>query len=101
MGQATFQKTWISLSIQERSLCPGTSSNVILRMMSQHERVLPPQLHHLETAAGSKYHSTSDLSPREQLKWPSEFVPHHKRGLTLLFQLCRDPAIKVRNGEQR
>ena len=27
-------------------------------------------------------------------------IPQTRRGLTLLSQLCRDPAIRVRNGEE-
>ena len=43
MGHATLRKTKISLSIQGKSRCPGTSLNVILRMKSQHEGALTPQ----------------------------------------------------------
>ena len=42
----------------------GTSSSVTLRMKSQHEGALTPQLHRLEKPAGSKYNSTSVLSTR-------------------------------------
>ena len=47
-------------------------------MKSQHEGAQTPQLHHPETAAGSKYNTTSGLSPHEQLERPAEFQPHHK-----------------------
>ena len=57
---------------------PCTSSNVTLRMKSQHEGALTPQLHCPETTAGSKYNSTSGLSPCEQLERQAEFQPHHK-----------------------
>ena len=63
---------------QERSRCPGTSSNVTLKMKLQNEWALTPQLQHLETAPGSKYNSTSGLSPPEQLERPAEFQPHLK-----------------------
>ena len=35
---------------QEKSQCPGTSSNVTLRMKSQHKGALTPQLHRPEAA---------------------------------------------------
>ena len=72
MGRATFRKTPISPSTQDKSRCPGTSSNVTLKMKSQHEVALTPELHHPEKAAGSKYNSTSGLSPREQLERKTE-----------------------------
>ena len=73
VGCVTFRKTLISPSTQDKSRCPVTSSNVTLRMKSQHEGALTPQLHHLEKAAGSKYNSTSGLSPCEQRKRQAEF----------------------------
>ena len=73
MGRATFRKTPISPSTQDKSQCPGTSSNVTLRMKSQHEGPLTPQLHRPEKVAGSKYNSTSGLSPLEQLERQAEF----------------------------
>ena len=72
MGRATFQKM-ISPSTKDMSRCLGTSSNVTLRMKSQHEGALTPQLHHLEKAPGSKSNSTSGLSTREQLERQEEF----------------------------
>ena len=78
MCRATFRKTPISPSTQQRSRCPGASSNVTLRMKSQNEWALTSQLHHPETAKGSKYNLTSGLSPPEQLEGPAEFQPHHK-----------------------
>ena len=79
MYRATFRETPISPSSQEKSRCPGTSLNVTLRMKSQHEGALTLQLHCPETAAGSKYNSTSGLSPRKQLERPVEFKAHYKR----------------------
>ena len=73
MVRSTFRKTAISPSTQGKSRCLGTSSNVTLRMKSQQEEALTPQLHHLENTAGSKYNWTSGLSPREQLKRQEEF----------------------------
>ena len=73
MGHATFRNTFISLSTQDKSQCLGTSSNVTLRMKSQHEGALTPLLHHLEKAASYKYNLTSGLSPREQLERKAEF----------------------------
>ena len=46
---------------------------VTLRMKSQHEGALTPQLHRLKKAADSKYYSTSGLSPHEQLVRQAEF----------------------------
>ena len=54
MGRATFRKTPISPSTQDNSRFPGTSSNVTLRMKSQHEGELTPQLLRPEKATGSK-----------------------------------------------
>ena len=68
MGHATFLKTPISPSTQDKSRCPGTYSNVTLRMKSQHEGALTPKLHRPKKAAGSKYNSTSGLSPRDELQ---------------------------------
>ena len=73
MGHATFQKTPISQSNQVKSRCPGTYSNVTLRMKSKHEGALPPWLHPLEKAAGSKYNLTSGLTTHEQLERQAEF----------------------------
>ena len=73
MGRATFQKTPIPPSTQDKYRCPGTIENVNLRMKSQQEGALTPQLHHPEKATGSKYNSTSGLSPHEQLKRQAEF----------------------------
>ena len=100
MCHATCQKTLISPSTQERFQCPDTSLNVTLRMKSQYKGALTPQLHRPETATGSKYNLTSGLSPREQLRgqWSSNLIT--RGGLTLLFQLCRSPAIEVINGEE-
>ena len=53
MVRSTFRKTAISPSTQGKSRCLGTSSNVTLRMKSQHEGALTPRLHPLEKAAGS------------------------------------------------
>ena len=78
MGRATFQNTPTSPSTQDKPQCLGISSNVTLRMKSEHERTMTSQLHHPETAAGSKYNSTSGPSPHEQLERPAEFQPHHK-----------------------
>ena len=41
-GRYTYQKIPISLSTQDKSRCPGNSSNVTLRMKSQHEGALTP-----------------------------------------------------------
>ena len=68
MVHATFQKTPISLSTQGKSRFLDTSLNVTSRMKSLHEGALTPRLHLLEKASGSKYNSTSGLSPREQLE---------------------------------
>ena len=73
MGHATFRKTAISPSTQGKSRCPGTSSNVTTRMKSQHEGAVTPRLHPPEKAAGSKYKSTSGLTPDEQLERQAEF----------------------------
>ena len=73
MGHATFRKTPISPSTQDKSRCLGTYSNVTLRMKSQNEGALIPQLHHPEKSAGSKYNSTSGLSPQDQLQRQAEF----------------------------
>ena len=42
-------------------------------MKSQHEGALTPRLHPPEKATGSKYNSTSGLTPHEQLKMQAEF----------------------------
>ena len=73
MGRATFLKIPISPSTQGRSQCSGTSLNVTLRMKSQHEGALIAWLHPPEKATGSKYNSTSGLTPHEQLKMQAEF----------------------------
>ena len=73
MVHATFQKTPISLSTQGKSRFLDTSLNVTSRMKSLHEGALTPLLHLLEKASGSKYNSTSGLSPREQLERQVEF----------------------------
>ena len=73
MGRATFRKTPISPSTQDKSRCPGTSLNVTLRMKSPDEGALTPQLHRLQKATGSKNNLTSGLSPREQLERQVEF----------------------------
>ena len=73
MGRATFRKTPNSPSTQHKFRCLGTSSNVTLRMKSQHEGALTPQLHPPEKVAGSKYNSTSGLTPDEQLERQAEF----------------------------
>ena len=51
----------------------GASLNVTLRMKSQHEGALTPQLNRQEKAAGSKYNSTSGLTLHEQLERQVEF----------------------------
>ena len=56
-----------------RTQSPQISSNVTLWMKSRHEGALTPQLHRLEKPAGSKYNSTSVLSPHEQLERKAEF----------------------------
>ena len=56
-----------------RTRCPDTSLNVTLWMRSQHQGALTPQLHHLEKPTGSKYNSTSGLSPHQQLERQAEF----------------------------
>jgi len=73
VGRATFGKTPISPSTQGKSQCLGTSSNVTLRMKSEHERALTPQLHRMEKSAGSKYNSTSGMTPHEQFERQAEF----------------------------
>ena len=97
MCRATFQKTPISPSTQERTQCPGTSSNVTVRMKSQQEVALTPQLHRLERASGSKYNLTSGLSPREQLESPAEFQPHHKTRPDSPVPTLQSPGIEVKN----
>ena len=73
MGRGTLRKTTISLSTQDKSRCPGTSSNVTLRMKLQQEGALTPQIYRPEKAVGSKYNSTSGQSPREQCERQLEF----------------------------
>ena len=64
-------------------------------------RATDTPLHHPEKLEGSKYSLTSGLSPREQRERQSGFpFLNTRRGLILLFQLCRDPVIEVRNGEK-
>ena len=63
MGRATFRKTPISQSTQDKSQCLGTSTNVTLWMKSQHEGALTPLLHRPEKATGSKFQIQLD-------KWP-------------------------------
>ena len=71
---ATFRKTPISPSTQGKFRCPGTFLSVTLRMKSQHKRELTPQLHRPGKAAGSKYNSTSGLTPKEQLQRQADFL---------------------------
>ena len=73
MGHDTFLKTPISPSTQDKSQCSGSYLNVTLRKKSQHEGALTPWLHRLEKVTGSKYNSTSGLSPHEQLERQAEF----------------------------
>ena len=73
MGLAIFQKTSISPSTQDKSRCPGISSNITLRMKSQHQGALTAQLHGPEKAEGSKYNLTNGLSKHEQLEKQTEF----------------------------
>ena len=73
MGRATFQKTLIFPSTQVKSRSLGTSSKVTLRMKSQQEGELTSQSLHPEKAAGSKYNSTSGLTPHEKLETKAEF----------------------------
>ena len=58
---------------------PGNFSNVTLRMKSQHEGALTPQMHNLEKAMDSKYNSTSALSPHEQFERQAESIPQQKK----------------------
>ena len=73
MGHATFLKTPISPSTQDKSRCPGTYLNVTPRMKSKHEGALTPWVHPLENAAVSKYNLTSGLTTHEQLERQAEF----------------------------
>ena len=73
MGRATLQKKPCSPSTQDKSRYPGTSSNVTLRMKSELEGALTPQVHPLEKKAGSKSNLIRGLSPHEQLKRQVEF----------------------------
>ena len=73
MERATFGKTPISRSTQEKFRCPGTSSNLTPRMKSQHEVALTLQLPPPEKAAGSKYNSTSGLTCSELFERNAEF----------------------------
>ena len=73
MGHDTFLKTPISPSTQDKSQCSGSYLNVTLRKKSQHEGALTPWLHRPEKPTGSKYNSTSGMSPREQLGSQGEF----------------------------
>ena len=63
---------WISPSIQGNSRWLDTSANVTPRMKSTRRGTDTP-VHHPEKSAGSKYSSTSCLSPCEQLKRQAEF----------------------------
>ena len=73
MGCATFQKTPISPSTQDKSQCPGTASNVTPRMKSKHKGALTHRLRPVEKVAGSKHNSTSGLTSHEQLERQAEF----------------------------
>ena len=78
MDPATCRKTPISPSTQDNSPCLGTSSNVTLRMKSQQEGALTPQFHYPEKAAGSKYNSSSGLSPVNNSSGKRSSIPQQK-----------------------
>ena len=62
-------------------------------MKSQHEGGLTPQLHPRERAAGSKYNSTSGLTPHEQLKRQAEFRVSTHDEAAPLFQIRETPRL--------
>ena len=83
-----------------RSRCPVTSLKVTLWMKAQNEGALTPLC---IVPQNRRFHIQLDRWP--VIPWTTREasgVPllHTRRGLTLLSQLCRDPAIRVRNGEE-
>ena len=57
-------------------------------------------VHRPAKPAGSTHNSTRGLRPPEQLERQAELPSSVRRGLTLLSQLCSDPAGGVRNGRK-
>ena len=101
MGRATFQKTPIPPSTQDKYRCPGTIENVNLRMKSQQEGALTPRLHPPEKATGSKCNSTRGLTPHSQLERQAEFHVSTKDKACLPVQTSqKNPEIDIRNEEE-
>ena len=78
MGRATFRKTPISLSTKDKSRCTSTTSNVTLRMKSQHEGALTPQLHHPEKATGSNRTRQVGCHPVNNSRGKQSSIPQRK-----------------------
>ena len=96
----TFRRSPMSWSALDKNLMPGHlfECNPVYKVATQRGTDTP--VHRLENPESSVYCSTSVLSPLEQLerKWSS--IPDTRGGLPLLSQLCREPAIRVTNGEE-
>ena len=57
-------------------------------------------VHRPQRPAGSTHSTMRGLRPPSNSRGHRGSLPQTRRGLTLLSQLCRDPAVGVRNGEE-
>ena len=78
MGRATVRKTTISLFAQDKSRCPGTSSNVTLRMKSQHEGALTPQCIVRKNAQVPNTTRQVACQPMNNSRGKRSSIPQHK-----------------------
>ena len=111
VGCATFQKTLISPSALEKNprSRPFFECNPVNEVTTRRGNDTP--MHHLQETAGSKYSSTSGLSPREQLQRQAEFhsstkaeaclsCPNSGRTLTSESEMERNPEVPASTGDE-
>ena len=98
MGGATCRTTPIPLSALEKNPMPGPLFGRHPVGEGTTPRGTNTPVHRPAKPAGSTHNSTRGLRPPEQLERQAELPSSVRRGLTLLSQLCSDPAVGVRNG---
>ena len=100
VGGATCRMTPISRSALEMNPMPGQLFEGNPVGEGTKRRGTDTPMHLLETPAGSTHSLSRALRPLNDSRGKQSSVTQTRRGLTLLSQLCRDPAVGVRNGEE-
>ena len=100
VGGATCRTTPFPWSALEKDPRPGPLFEVNPVGEGTTRRGTATPVHRPQRPAGSTHSSTRGLRHPELLEMQAGSLPQTRRGLTLLSQLCRDPAVGVRNGEE-